>query len=122
MAQERSIARTTDFWVKNLNDFKEGLKDYIGGDYDSPVRYHYSDYKRRSKKALINMSSEDFSTDAWKRDNLHERLDLLQYIQQHLADGEECIIHLVTYEHGSDMAISKYHISAESVSETSILE
>lgn len=116
------IAKTNDVWIKNLIEFKEGLKGYICGDFGSPVQYYYSDYKKRSKKARINFSASDFTQHVWKKDDANDTLDFYQYIQQHLVEGEICTIHLVTFEHAHDLMIEKIEITNDAVIETVILE
>lgn len=122
MGSVKYIAHSNEFWVKNLNDFKEGLKGYVGGEWESPVRYNYTDYKRRSKKALIKMDSEDFTPEVHHKDDYDDQLDLLEYIKCHILEGEEAIIHWVSYEHPGDMSIFKYVITDLSVQQITILE
>lgn len=122
MGNVYKIARTNDFWVNNLNNFKEGLKGFVGGEFGSEIQYSYSEYKKRSNKALINMSSEDFSVGVWQQDNDDIELDLLDYIQEHIVDGEEVEIHLVEYEHASDMCITKFIITKNDINFVEILE
>lgn len=121
MGSVKYIANSNEFWVNNLNDFKEGLEGYVGGEWESDVAYIYSDYKRRSKKALIKMDSTDFSIDLHKKDDYDDELDLLPYIQQHLALGSEAIIHLVEYEHPGDMSIIRYTVNHNNIKTEHIL-
>lgn len=122
MGNVHYVTKTNEFWIKNLNDFKEGLKGYVGGEHDSPVRFSYSDYKRRSKKALIDLNSEDFSVDIYPRDDYHKSMNFLEYIQQHLVEEEQAVIHLVAYEHAGDMCIYKYIVTPESIQSSTILD
>lgn len=122
MGNVHCIAKTNDFWIKNLITFKEELKGYIGGENETPVSYNYEDYKRRSKKALMNMSSEDFSEQVYKNPKDNEGMNLLEFIQSHIVEGETCVIHLVSYEHANDMMITKYSITSHSIDEISILD
>lgn len=115
------IAKSNSFWVKNLNEFKEGLKGFVGGEFNTPVNYHYEDYKKRSKKALVSVSSSDFDTDLYN-EKTEKELDFLDYIRNYIVEGETCIIHLVSYEHPNDMSIDKYTITSESVEREIILE
>lgn len=121
MGNVTSIAKSNEFWIKNLNEFKEGLKGYIGGEYESPPSYQYSDYKKKSKRALISLNSEDFSLDYYKENNEDELLDFLEYIKLHILEDETCVIHLVTYEHSGDMEIFKYSVTSKSIQEEIIL-
>lgn len=121
MGSVKYIANSNEFWVKNLNDFKDGLIGYVGGEWESDVAYIYSDYKRGSKKALIKMDSTDFSIDLHKKDDYDDQLDLLPYIQQHILEGEEAIIHLVEYEHPGDMSIIRYTVNSLSIDVEHIL-
>lgn len=114
------IANSNDFWINNLNEFKEGLKGFSGGEFNSEVQYSYSDYKRKSKKALVNMSSDDFGV--YLSRETGEELFLLEYIQKFIVEGETCIIHEVSYEHGSDMCITMYIITSENIKEKCLLD
>lgn len=122
MGNVHYVARTNQFWIKNLNDFKEGLKGYIGGEHGTQIRFFYHDYKKRSKQALIDMNSEDFADLAWNHENSEHTLDILEYIKTHIVEGEECTIHLVSYEHAGDMSITKYVVSFENIQQQEILE
>lgn len=122
MGSVNYIAHSNEFWVKNLNDFKEGLKDYVGGEWESPVRFQYNDYKRRSKKALIKMDSEDFTPEVHHKHDYENQLNLLEYIQQHIDVGQQAVIHLVEYEHAGDMSITRYMVTDFSIDVTKILE
>lgn len=53
------LAHSNQFWINNLNEFKQELKGYVGGEWESEVAFNYTDFKRRSKNALISMSSSD---------------------------------------------------------------
>ena len=116
------IGKSNSFWINNLPDFKNGLKGFVGGEHASPVQFNYEDYKRRSKKALINVSSGDFDTNLHHKDNDEIELDFLEYIQSFIIEGETCTIHLVTYEHAGDMSITKYIVTSNDISEVYILE
>lgn len=122
MGHVTSIAKTNYFWVNDFHAFKEGLKGFLVGDSESPIAFSYSEYKRRSKRALINMSAGEFETVGYHQDDANDVLDLLTYIQKHLVDGEECVIHEVCYEHASDMSITHYAITKEGIVTNEILE
>lgn len=123
MGNVHTIAKTNDFWIKNITEFEEGLKGYVGGENEYGIGFTYLERSRRSKKALINMSCEDFSEEIWKDGDYNDRKNLLEYISEHLLDAsEKCIIYLVTYEHANDMEITHYRITDTGVSETAITE
>lgn len=121
MGNTTYIAKSNSFWIKNLIQFKEGLKGFVGGEFDTPVNYHYEDYKKRSKKALVSVSSGDFGTDLYNEET-EQDLNFLNYIKEHILEGETCIIHLVSFEHPNDMSIEKYIITSESLEIEVILE
>ncbi|MEK4025416.1 hypothetical protein [Sporosarcina sp. FSL W7-1283] len=112
------IARSNDFIVKNLHNFKEGLRGFRGefGEF----QFDYHGLKRRSKNAYVNVSSSHF--EQWLENELEQEMDTLEYIQKHIKEGEECVIHLISYEHPMDMSITKYNITDISIKEYTILE
>lgn len=116
------IANSNYFWINNLPEFKEGIKGFVGGEHESDVSYFFSDYKKRSKKALMNMSSEDFSIHVYREDDNDIELNLLEFIKSFIVEGETCIIHEVAYEHAGDMCITKYEVTSTEIKETVILD
>lgn len=124
MGNLHSIAKSNDFWVKNLNDFKEGLEGFVGGEEESEVEYSYSDYKKGSEKALINISSDCFISDLWHRENPDDiqDIDFLEYIQSHLVEGEEVILHWICYEYVNDMSINRLRVTPEHIENTFLLK
>lgn len=114
-----SVANSNEFKIKNLGDFKEGLRGYLGGEHDAPFQFNYSDYKRKSKEAILTVSSDDFSQILIRNES---RIDTYEYIQDHIKEGEKCVIHLVEYEHGSDMEITRIEITSEVIAVVAILE
>lgn len=123
MGHVKNVAKSTDFIVKNWHDFKDGLQGYVGGDGESPLNYSYFNTKRRSKNGTIHIhESHDFSEFLYKQGNYDDCLNLLEYIQEHMLEGEECIIHHVSYEHPMDMCIYKYTINKHSILEETILD
>lgn len=112
------ITHSNDFIIKNLHEFKVGLEGFRGE--NGKFAFTYFDFKKRSKNAVINVSSERF--ERWLENEQGSELDVIEYIQQHIKDDEECIIHSVSYEHGSDMTISKYVITSNKTEEIKILD
>ena len=120
MGYVTSIARSNEFKINNFDSFKNGLKDFIGGDREEELNYHYSEVKRRSRNATIQISSESFDTLLLKleryteveedgesikkvRINYYETLELIPFIQEHLIENETCIIYHTEYEHAGDL-------------------
>lgn len=121
MGNVTSIASSNSFKVKNLNDFKDGLKGFVGGEFETEMNYFYSDYKRRSKNALIEICADDFSKHLSRKDDDSVDINILEYIQKHILEGEQCTIHHVEYEHPGDMCIYKYIINSNRIEEIEIL-
>ena len=118
MGHVYEIAHSNDFIIKDLNKFKEGLEGFNGecGKFE----FTYSDYKRKSKNAQINVSSTHF--DRWLENKDGLEINIIEYIQQHIKDGEECIIHLVSYEQPINMSITKYVINNSHKEEIVIID
>lgn len=121
MGNVHSIARSNDFWVKNLGEFQEGVRLYRCGENDLPLRYIYHDYKRRSKLSKINLSTERFEQYFYKEGNGEDCIDLFEYIKEHIAEGSLCKLHIVEYEHGSDMEITKCTITSKGIEEVDVI-
>lgn len=107
------VARGNDFKVKDLREFQEGLKGYLGYDTEQPLDYNYTDYKRRSKEAVINLSTVNFSECFYKEGE--EDIDLIKYIKNHVEDGSVCKLYVVEYEQGGDMEITRYRITSKEI-------
>lgn len=117
MGEVYELARSNDFIIKDLPKFKEGLKGFTGD--GGMVDYNYFDYKKRSKNAEINISSSRF--DRYVENKLGEEIDVFTYIQQHIKPEQECVLHVVSLEHASDMAITVYKINSNKIDENEIL-
>lgn len=115
-----SIATSNSFKVKNLNEFRNGLKDYIGGHHETPLTFTWEGGSKKSNNVSITINSTDFSECLYNE--LEEEINILKYIQEHLADSETATIHNVEYEHPSDMCIYKYIIRKDSIDNFTILE
>lgn len=117
MGHVHEIVRSNWFGIQNLTAFKEGLKGFAGefGNF----HFSYEDVKRRSKKANINISSEQF--DRYLENDREEQLDILAYIQLHIQEGDTCTLHAVSYEHALDLSISKYTVTSDGIVEDEIL-
>lgn len=123
MGQVTTVARISSFWVKNLDAFVLPLREYeYAGEYNSDIHCLYSDYRKRNRKALIDMSTHNFSEIVLKKGEEEETLDLYSHIQMHLLTGEICTVHLVSYEHAADMSIEKIVITESSIERTTLVE
>lgn len=132
MGTVHSIA-TGKFIAKNKNEFYEGLKGYVGGDFCDRPNFLWSGGSKKGNNVEIELVEYNFDTILWKgqtknRDtgevtpaDYEDRLDLLKYIQEHLVNGGEMIIHHVEYEHASNMCIYKYIITKNNIEKIEIL-
>lgn len=117
---------TGKFIAKNKKEFFDGLKGYVSGGLAEEPKLSWSGGTKKGNNVEIQLSDLSFTRMLWKPSEKEgqpdNELDLFQYIQKQLPDAEEAIIHLVSYEHPSDMCIYKYTINKNEIEEKVILE